>query len=86
MIRNAVQHSENLRNSLGLNYKSAACRLGSFARGDRQIGLGRQETPPATPLGRVGQTDDVATAAAFFASNDSKWITGETLLIAGGLR
>jgi hypothetical protein len=24
MIRNAVQHSENLRNSLGLNYKSAA--------------------------------------------------------------
>ena len=39
-----------------------------------------------TPLGRVGQTDDVAPAAVFFASDDSKWITGETLLIAGGLR
>jgi 3-oxoacyl-[acyl-carrier protein] reductase len=39
-----------------------------------------------TPLGRVGQPDDIAPAAAFFASNDSKWITGETLLIAGGLR
>src|SRR6266496_4711031 len=39
-----------------------------------------------TPLGRVGQTDDIAPAAVFFASNDSKWITGETLLIAGGLR
>ena len=25
-------------------------------------------------------------AAVFFASDDSKWITGETLLIAGGLR
>jgi 3-oxoacyl-[acyl-carrier protein] reductase len=39
-----------------------------------------------TPLGRVGQPDDVAPAAVFFASDDSKWITGETLLIAGGLR
>ena len=39
-----------------------------------------------TPLGRVGQTDDIAPAAVFFASDDSKWITGEVLLIAGGLR
>jgi 3-oxoacyl-[acyl-carrier protein] reductase len=39
-----------------------------------------------TPLGRVGQTDDIAPAAVFFASDDSKWITGETLVIAGGLR
>ncbi len=39
-----------------------------------------------TPLGRVGHTDDIAPAAVFFASDDSKWITGETLLIAGGLR
>ena len=39
-----------------------------------------------TPLGRVGQTEDIAPAAVFFASDDSKWITGETLIIAGGLR
>ena len=39
-----------------------------------------------TPLGRVGQINDIAPAAVFFASDDSKWITGETLLIAGGLR
>ena len=39
-----------------------------------------------TPLGRIGQTDDIAPAAVFFASDDSKWITGETLIIAGGLR
>jgi 3-oxoacyl-[acyl-carrier protein] reductase len=38
------------------------------------------------PLGRIGQTDDIAPAAVFFASDDSKWVTGETLLIAGGLR
>jgi len=39
-----------------------------------------------TPLGRVGETNDIAPAAVFFASDDSKWITGETLTIAGGLR
>jgi 3-oxoacyl-[acyl-carrier protein] reductase len=39
-----------------------------------------------TPLGRVGQTDDIAPASVFFASDDAKWITGETLLISGGLR
>jgi 3-oxoacyl-[acyl-carrier protein] reductase len=39
-----------------------------------------------SPLGRIGQPDDIAPAAVFFASDDSKWITGETLLIAGGLR
>src|SRR5262249_37961815 len=39
-----------------------------------------------TPLGRIGQTEDIAPAAVFFASDDSAWITGETLLIAGGLR
>ena len=39
-----------------------------------------------TPLGRIGETDDIAPAAVFFASDDSTWITGETLVIAGGLR
>jgi 3-oxoacyl-[acyl-carrier protein] reductase len=39
-----------------------------------------------TPLGRVGETDDIAPAAVFFASGDSAWISGETLRIAGGLR
>ncbi len=39
-----------------------------------------------TPLGRIGQTEDIAPAAVFFASPDSGWVTGETLVIAGGLR
>jgi len=39
-----------------------------------------------TPLGRIGQPDDVSKVAAFFASDDSGWVTGETLLIAGGMR
>jgi 3-oxoacyl-[acyl-carrier protein] reductase len=39
-----------------------------------------------TPLGRVGEPKDIAPAAVFLASDDSSWGTGETLLIAGGLR
>ncbi len=39
-----------------------------------------------TPLGRIGQPQDIATVAAFLASPDSGWITGETLQVAGGYR
>jgi len=39
-----------------------------------------------TPLGRTGQPGDIAPAAVFLASSDAAWITGETLLVAGGLR
>ena len=39
-----------------------------------------------TPLGRVGQPDDVARVAVFLASEDSGWISGETIIAAGGLR
>ena len=46
----------------------------------------RKTIESQTPLGRIGQTEDIAPAAVFFASSDSAWITGETLLIAGGLR
>jgi len=38
------------------------------------------------PLGRMGQPEDIADVAVFLASEDAAWITGETLLIAGGLR
>ncbi|MBS0201752.1 MAG: glucose 1-dehydrogenase [Planctomycetes bacterium] len=39
-----------------------------------------------TPLGRIGQTQDIAPAALFLASSDSAWITGESMFISGGLR
>lgn len=39
-----------------------------------------------TPLGRIGGTDDIAPAVVFFSSPDSSWITGETLVISGGMR
>lgn len=37
-----------------------------------------------TPLGRLGQPDDIGSVVAFFASEDSKWITGETIRVSGG--
>jgi 3-oxoacyl-[acyl-carrier protein] reductase len=39
-----------------------------------------------TPLGRIGQPDDITPIAVFLASADSGWLTGETLLASGGLR
>ena len=39
-----------------------------------------------TPLGRVGQPKDIATAALFLASDDSGWATGERIVVSGGLR
>jgi len=37
------------------------------------------------PLGRIGQTDDISPSAVYLASSDSKYMTGETLNISGGL-
>jgi 3-oxoacyl-[acyl-carrier protein] reductase len=37
-----------------------------------------------TPLGRLGVPRDVAPVVAFLASDDARWITGETLHVAGG--
>ena len=58
--------------------------------GFRAAGFGesdfRKEVEAKTPLGRIAEPADIAPAAVFLASDDSRWITGETLLVAGGLR
>ena len=54
---------------------------GGFLGGDFEKGLVAQ-----TPLGRIGQPDDIASVAVFLASDDSKWLTGETIVASGGLR
>jgi 3-oxoacyl-[acyl-carrier protein] reductase len=46
----------------------------------------RAQVELQTPLGRIGQPQDIAPAAVFLASPDSAWITGETLYISGGFR
>jgi len=46
----------------------------------------RKKTEESTPLGCIGQPQDIAPAVVFLASPDSSWITGETLYVTGGLR
>jgi 3-oxoacyl-[acyl-carrier protein] reductase len=44
----------------------------------------RKEAEERTPLGRIGQPEDIARAAVFLVSDDASWITGESIFIAGG--
>jgi dehydrogenase/reductase SDR family protein 4 len=37
------------------------------------------------PMGRVGTPDECASTAAFLVSNDASYVTGETVVIAGGM-
>ncbi len=46
----------------------------------------RKMTESQTPLGRIGQPQDIAQAAVFFASDETSWVTGQTLILAGGIR
>ncbi|CAL9046475.1 short-chain dehydrogenase/reductase SDRA-like isoform X1 [Musa acuminata AAA Group] len=45
----------------------------------------RKTIEDQTLLKRLGTTEDMASAAAFLASDDSSYITGETLVVAGGM-
>jgi 3-oxoacyl-[acyl-carrier protein] reductase len=46
----------------------------------------RKMVEAQTPLGRIGQPNEIATVATFLASDDSGWITGENFLVSGGFR
>ena len=37
-----------------------------------------------TPLGRIGQPEDIARIAAFLASDDAYWVNGQRMIAAGG--
>jgi 3-oxoacyl-[acyl-carrier protein] reductase len=45
----------------------------------------RRGIEQATPLGRMAVPDDVADVVAFLASDGSRWVTGRTILVDGGL-
>ena len=54
-------------------------KMDAFMSAEQRSALGA-----TFPLGRIGEPDDVAAAAAFLASDAAGWITGTTLDIAGG--
>lgn len=61
----------------------------TVTHGTRDMGLfengGVDRFVASTPLGRVGEADDIAKVAVFLASEDSAWVSGESLRVAGGL-
>jgi 3-oxoacyl-[acyl-carrier protein] reductase len=46
----------------------------------------RKQVESQTPLGRIGRPEDIARVAVFYASDESSWVTGQTLVLAGGQR
>jgi 3-oxoacyl-[acyl-carrier protein] reductase len=45
-----------------------------------------QQLVAQTPLGRLGQPEDIARVAVFLASEDAGWVTGERMTVSGGWR
>jgi 3-oxoacyl-[acyl-carrier protein] reductase len=56
-------------------------QAGGFVGGDFE-----KQAVAQTPLGRIGQPDDIAPVAVFLASDESRWITGDTLVVSGGMQ
>lgn len=46
----------------------------------------RKQLEALSPLGRIGQPIDIANGIVYLATDDSSWMTGETLFVSGGLR
>jgi 3-oxoacyl-[acyl-carrier protein] reductase len=62
------------------------CHLGSapFREPSSAAGnIGRRKVDISALLGRMGQPDDIAPTAVYLASSDSKYMTGEMLLVSG---
>ena len=43
-----------------------------------------EATAAATPIGRLGQPEEIASAAAWLCSDDASFVTGESLVVDGG--
>jgi 3-oxoacyl-[acyl-carrier protein] reductase len=66
--------------SPGATETEGVLSLPEYKNGFEQLAITR------TPLGRMGTAEDIAKAALFLASDDSGWVTGEELLVGGGIR
>lgn len=59
--------------------------LAGVAEGARDPAKLIEAFKSAIPLGRLGQPDDLASAIAFFGSDDAGFITGQVISVSGGL-
>jgi len=73
--------SRNIRvNSILPGHTNTPATAGNF---DGEFG---EKLIAGTPLGRFGEPEDIAPLAVFLASEDSHWITGESIRASGGVR
>jgi 3-oxoacyl-[acyl-carrier protein] reductase len=98
----AHAHTENVsyaasKHAIESYSRSAADEMGGYgitvnivAPGPIQTGYitpqHEAEIAAGTPLGRVGQPQDVADAIVFLASEQARWLTGQLLYVGGGWR
>jgi NAD(P)-dependent dehydrogenase (short-subunit alcohol dehydrogenase family) len=83
IINLTMQLAEELAPAIRVNAVAPAVIKTDFARA---LYEGREDQVAAQyPLGRLGEGDDVAAPVAFLLSDDAGWITGQTLVIDGGV-
>lgn len=61
--------------------ETEGAQAGGFTEGDM-----RAWVEATAPLGRIGQVDDIGPTAVYLASEDSKYVTGELINVAGGMK
>jgi len=84
-IDTLVKHLASALGTRGIRVNAVApgvvaTEMSSFAKTDS----GRDYTLGLQTLKRIAQADDIGDAVAFLASNDARWITGDTLHVDGG--
>ncbi len=82
----------HLSKEMALRYGRRGVRVNTIAPGymatpftlERIAGEYRKQVEESIPMGRMGQAEDIAAAAAFFASDDSSYVTGQLIVVDGG--
>ncbi len=83
-----------LTRNLALDYSRYGINVNAVAPGAietamldsvlKDLGMTREQVIQGIPLGRIGQPEDIAKVVAFLASDDSSYITGQTIITDGG--
>ncbi|MCQ2202895.1 MAG: 3-oxoacyl-ACP reductase FabG [Bacteroidales bacterium] len=81
-----ISATKALSKELGVKNITVNAIAPGFIKTDMTSSLDEEELKKGISLGRFGEAEEVAALAAFLASEDAAYITGETIAITGGLR